>query len=258
MLGAIAGDVIGSVFEAAGAKSVDFPLLSPGCTFTDDTVLTVAVAAAILDSRDYADALRDFANRYPGRGYGWRFLQWVHRPTMGPYKSWGNGAAMRVSAIGWAFESVDKVLEEARNSASVTHNHRDGIRGAQATALGIFLARKGADKDMIRKEISARFRYDLSRWVEGIRPGYEFDVSSKGSVPESIICFLDSTDFEGAVRNAISLGGDADTMACIAGGIAEAFYGHVPDEVERDVRERLPPELLDVLDRFREKFRVDT
>jgi ADP-ribosylglycohydrolase len=256
MLGAIAGDIIGSVYEGSLMKSRDFPLFSEHCDFTDDTVLTVAVAEAILDHRDYDDALREFANRYPGRGYGWKFMQWAHSPWKGPYKSWGNGSAMRVCPVGWAFESVDQVLEEARRSAAVTHDHREGIRGAQATALAVFLARKGQDKETIRREVAHRCRYDLDRTVEAIRPGYEPSISCQRSVPESIIAFLDAEDFEGALRNAISLGGDADTMACIAGGIAEAFHGGVPDDIVRFCRARLPEHLLGIVDRFRAAFRI--
>jgi ADP-ribosylglycohydrolase len=254
MLGAIAGDVVGSVYEGTGFKSRDFPLFTTRSTFTDDTVLTIAVASAILDGRNYDDALRDFANRYAGRGYGWRFYQWVHRPTMGPYKSWGNGSAMRVSPVAWAFDSVETVLSEARKSAAVTHNHRHGIRGAQATALAVFLARTGAGKDEIRHEIARRFKYRLSLSVDQIRPGYHPDVSCRGSVPESIVSFLDAGSYEETLRNAISLGGDADTMACIAGGIAEAHYGGLPEVIEQGVRERLPEEFIGILDRFRKRF----
>jgi len=258
MLGAIAGDVIGSVYEGTGFKDREFPLFSERSTFTDDTVLTIAVASAILDRRDYDDALRDFANRYAGRGYGWRFYQWVHRPTMGPYKSWGNGSAMRVSPVAWAFDSVEEVLHEAERSAAVTHNHRHGIRGAQATALAVYLARKGVGKNVIRTEISRRFKYRLTLSVDQIRPGYRPDVTCRGSVPESIISFLDAGSYEETLRNAISLGGDADTTACIAGGIAEAHYGGVPEAIEQSVRARLPDEFIDVLDRFRKRFRGDS
>jgi ADP-ribosylglycohydrolase len=254
MLGAIAGDIIGSPYEGTGFKSLNFPLFTTHSTFTDDTVLTIAVASAILDGRDYDDALRDFANRYAGRGYGWRFHQWVHRPTMGPYRSWGNGSAMRVSPVGWAFDSVEAVLNEARKSAEVTHNHRHGIRGAQATALAIFLARTKASKDQIRDEIARRFKYKLSLSIEQIRPGYKPTVSCRGSVPESIISFLDAESYEEALRNAISLGGDADTMACIAGGIAEAYYGGIPEDIGRDVESRLPDEFTGIITRFRERF----
>jgi ADP-ribosylglycohydrolase len=255
MFGAIAGDVIGSLFEGSGLKTKEFRLLSPKNFYTDDTVLTVAVAAAILDQGDYADFLRKFGRRHPGRGYGGYFHQWLSDEALGPYNSWGNGSAMRVSPVGWAFDSVEKVLVEAKRSADVTHNHPEGVRGAQAVALSVYLARCGAEKIDIRQEITARFGYDLTRTADDVRSIYSFDVSCQGSVPESIICFLDSDSFESSVRLAISLGGDADTMACIAGGISEAYYGDVPESVELSVRKLLTSDLLEVLDRFRDKYR---
>ena len=223
MLGAIAGDVIGSVYEAHPIKYTDFPLFGRSSHFTDDTVLTVAAAYSILEKVDYATAFKTFGRRYPGAGYGSSFYQWIFSPDGRPYNSWGNGSAMRVSPVGFAFESIDAVLEEAERSASVTHNHPEGIKGAQATALAVFLARKGENTDFIKSKIEKRFNYNLNRTLEDIRPEYRFDVSSQGSVPESIIAFLESNNFEDAVRKAVSLGGDSDTMACIAGGIAHAF-----------------------------------
>jgi ADP-ribosylglycohydrolase len=254
MLGAIAGDVIGSVFEGSGSKTTDFPLLSPDNSFTDDTVLTVAIASAILDQTDYAESLRRFGCLHPNRPYGGTFRKWLDNDSLGPYNSWGNGSAMRVSPVGWAFDSVENTLLEAKRSADVTHNHSEGVRGAQAVALSIYLARRGAQKIEIRREITARFGYDLKRTADEIRPAYEFDVSCQGSVPESIICFLDSDSFEHSIRLAISLGGDADTMACIAGAIAEAYYGGVPQPVESSVRGCLTSDLLAVVDRFRAKY----
>lgn len=254
MLGAIAGDVIGSVFEGSGLKTKEFPLLSPRNTYTDDTVLTVAVASAILDQGDYADSLRKFGRRHPGRGYGWHFQQWLDDDSLGPYNSWGNGSAMRVCPVGWAYNSIEEVLAEAKRSAEVTHNHPEGVRGAQAVALSVYLARRGAEKIEIRQEITSRFGYDLTRTADEVRSVYSFDASCQGSVPESIICFLDSDDFESSIRLAISLGGDADTMACIAGGISEAYYGGVPESVELSVRELLASDLLEVVDRFRARY----
>jgi ADP-ribosylglycohydrolase len=254
MFGAIAGDVIGSVFEGSGLKIEEFPLLTAKNTYTDDTVLTVAVASVILDHGDYAECIRKFARRHPGRGYGGYFQRWLHDDSLGPYKSWGNGSAMRVCPVGWAFDSVEEVLGEAKRSADVTHNHPEGVRGAQAVALSVYLARRGAAKSKIRREITTRFGYDLKRTADEIRSVYSFDVSCQGSVPESIICFLDSDDFESSVRLAISLGGDADTMACVAGGISEACYGSVPKSIEFSVRELLPSDLLEVVDRFRDRY----
>ena len=220
MIGAIAGDIIGSVYEASPIKRTDFPLFSPASQFTDDTVLTIAVAAAILDDQPYGDVLRDFGQRYPDAGYGGSFLTWLFTPDAGPYASWGNGSAMRVSPVGFAYADEVSVLEQAGRSAAVSHDHPEGIKGAQAVALAVFLARRGATKDSLRVTLERRFGYDLRRTVDEIRPTYGFDVPCQGSVPEAIVAFLDSADWESAVRNAVSLGGDSDTQACIAGAIA--------------------------------------
>jgi ADP-ribosylglycohydrolase len=250
MLGAIVGDVIGSVYEAAPIKTTSFPLFTAESTFTDDTVLTVAIADAMLQGTDYGEALRRFGRRYPDAGYGGSFHDWLCTDHPAPYNSWGNGAAMRVSPVGLAGASLEEVLREAHRSAEVTHNHPEGIKGAQATAAAVYLARIGVDKARIGEALTQRFGYDLNRRLDDIRPGYRFDVSCQGSVPESIIAFLEADDFEGAVRNAVSLGGDSDTMACIAGAIAQAFYRHIPAEVMAETRTRLPDELLAVVDAF--------
>jgi ADP-ribosylglycohydrolase len=255
MLGAIAGDIIGSIYEHAPIKHKAFALLDPHCTFTDDTVLTAAIAEAILTDTPYVECVRRFGRRYPDAGYGASFFGWLQRDGAGPYNSWGNGAAMRVSAVGFAFDSEDDVLRQAQLSAQITHDHPEGIKGAQATALAVFLARTGHDKATIRARIASRFGYDLDRTVDDIRPGYTFDVSCQGSVPEALIAFLDSHDYEDAVRNAVSLGGDADTLACIAGAVAEAFYGGVPQAIVAQVEVRLTPDLLDVTQRFRDAYR---
>jgi len=254
MFGAIAGDVIGSVYEVYPIKTVDFPMFQKLSTFTDDTVLTVATAYAILEKMDYASAYKNFGRRYPHAGYGGAFFSWMFQENSPPYYSWGNGSAMRVSPVGFAFETLDQVLHEARCSAQVSHNHPEGIKGAQASALAVFLARKQESRSTIRKKIAQRFQYDLARTVESIRPHYRFDVSCQGSVPEAIIAFLDSNDYESAIRNAISLGGDSDTLACIAGGIAHAFYRKVPDYIKRGVRERLPEEFLEIIDSFEKNY----
>jgi ADP-ribosylglycohydrolase len=254
MLGAIAGDVIGSVYEARPVKSTDFELFPPGARFTDDTVLTVATAEALLGDGDYAGAYRRYGRAYPNAGYGGSFYGWLLSDDAGPYNSWGNGAAMRVSPVGLALDTVDEVLAEAAASAAVTHNHPEGIKGAQATALAVFLAGSGADKESIKSAIAERFGYDLARSLDVIRPTYRFDVSCQGSVPESLMAFLESTDYESAICNAVSLGGDADTMACIAGGIAEAFYGGVPKKIGAQVEARLSKELLNVLYRFESRY----
>lgn len=255
MLGAIAGDVIGSVFEVMPIKRTDFKLFHVLSTYTDDTVLTVAVADAILRGGDYGKTIKSFARRHPLRGYGPRFLVWMASPSTKPYNSWGNGSAMRVSPVGFAFDDEDKVLEEAKKSAECTHNHPEGIKGAQATALAILMGRTGKTKEEIKKQIEEQFEYDLSRTLDEIRPTYKTDLSCQGSVPESIIAFLESTDFETAIRNAISLGGDTDTMACIAGGIAQAFYGGVPEDIAEQTRKRLPKRFLEIMDEFSERYR---
>lgn len=250
MLGAIAGDIIGSIYERHPIKTTAFPLFVERSRFTDDTVLTVAVAFAILHGVDYAAALRDFGRRYPHAGYGGTFRQWLFSDEMGAYNGWGNGSAMRVSPVGMAFDDEASVLAEAEASAAVTHNHPEGIKGAQATALSVFLARTGSPKEEIRRRITAGFGYDLSRTVEQIRPTYHFDVSCQGTVPAAIIAFLDSRDYEDAVRLAISLGGDSDTLACITGSIAAAYYGDIPASIVAETRARLPADLLAVVDEF--------
>ena len=252
MLGAVAGDMIGSVYERRPMKTMEFPLFQPGSRFTDDTVLTVATAWAIMEKRGYGEAYASFGRRYPRAGYGSAFSKWLGDPK--PYRSWGNGAAMRVSPAGFAFESVEEVLAEARKTAEVSHDHPEGIKGAQATALAVFLARTGASKKEIREEIAARFGYDLNRTCEQIRPAYRFDVSCQGTVPEAMIAFLESTDYEDGVRRAVSLGGDSDTLACITGGISHAFYGRVPALIVREARRRLPDQFLEIIDRFEAAF----
>ena len=255
MIGAIAGDIIGSVYEHYPIKTKDFPLYDSRCRFTDDSVLTVAVADAILKGRPYNDSMREIGRRYPQAGYGSSFIQWLYSHDPQPYNSWGNGAAMRVSPVGFAFATEEEVLEESRKTAEISHNHPEGIKGAQATALAVFFARTGRDKEEIRKQISQRFGYDLGRGVDDIRPGYTFDVSCQGTVPEAIIAFLDSESYEDAVRNAVSLGGDSDTLACITGGFAEAFYGEVPLHIGKKVKEVLTPDLWAITDKFyREKM----
>ncbi|MBN9120345.1 MAG: ADP-ribosylglycohydrolase family protein [Planctomycetes bacterium] len=254
MLGAIAGDVIGSVHEGAGTKTKDFPLFTEWSRFTDDTVLTVAVAEKLLRGGDYVDLFHEYVREYPTAGYGGTFIGWAGHRKREPYNSWGNGSAMRVSPVGAVFDSLDAVEAEAKRTADVTHNHPEGVRGAQATAAAVFLARTGHDKPAIRAHVESAYGYDLGRRLDDIRPRYRFDVSCQGSVPQSIIAFLESADYEDAVRNAISLGGDADTMACIAGAIAEAFYGGVPDHIRGPVLERLDDRIEGVLEEFTERY----
>jgi len=256
MIGAIAGDIIGSVYEFGVTKSKEFPLFSPGSRYTDDSVLTVAVAQAILTDGDYRRAVLDLGRRYPDAGYGGFFRGWLDSPDPKPYNSWGNGSAMRVSPVGFAFETVEDVLREAQRSAEFTHDHPEGIKGAQATALAVFLARTEWDKDLIRHEISTWFGYDLDRTVEEIRPGYGFDESCQRTVPEAIVAFLESESYEDAIRNAVSLGGDSDTLACITGGIAEAYYGPLPAVIIEQVKGILPADLWGITENFCTRFKI--
>ncbi len=254
MLGAIIGDVIGSVYEGRPIKIENFNLFHPACTFTDDTVMTVAIASAILYGQDYAAAMKFYGRRYPNAGYGGQFINWIFEEEVRPYNSWGNGSAMRVSPIGFAFSDVETVLNEAARSAEVSHNHPEGIRGAQATALAVFLARQGSSKTDIRKEISQRFGYDLTKTLAEIRPAYRFDVSCRGTLPPALTAFFESSDFEDAIRKAVSLGGDSDTLACITGGIAQAYYKHLPAEMVKFVLNRLPEDLIEVVRAFEQKY----
>jgi ADP-ribosylglycohydrolase len=254
MLGAIAGDIIGSVYEADPIKTTNFPLFDPDCRFTDDTVLTVAVADALMSGAQYAEKFKEYYRYYPGAGYGMFFHVWARSTVSQPYNSWGNGSAMRVSPVGWAFESLEEVLTEAKRSAEVTHNHPEGIKGAQAVAAAVFLARNGGSKEAIRGYVEETFGYGLGRPLDDIRVSYRFDVSCQGSVPEAITAFLESTDFEDAVRKAISLGGDSDTLACMAGGIAEAFYGGVPEAISGRIFERLDNQLAGVVREFQRRY----
>jgi ADP-ribosylglycohydrolase len=256
MIGAIAGDIIGSVYEARPIKSKSFTLFDSRCAFTDDSVLTIAVAHAILTGRPYREVVWDIGKRYPHAGYGGSFIRWLFSDNPQPYNSWGNGAAMRVSPVGFAFDSIDEVLKQARMTAEISHNHPEGVKGAQATALAVFLARTGYGKEGIREQISSRFGYDLQRRVEDIRPTYSFRISCQETVPEAIVSFLDSESYEDAVRNAISLGGDSDTLACITGGIAEAYYGGVPRFVREKVQEILPVFLWKIAMFFCSQYRL--
>ncbi|HTU91256.1 MAG TPA: ADP-ribosylglycohydrolase family protein [Gemmataceae bacterium] len=254
MLGAIAGDVIGSVHEGARTKTKDFPLFTPESRFTDDTVLTVAVANCLLRGRDYVEAFHDYFETYPTAGYGGTYFWWASSRRREPYNSWGNGSAMRVSPVAYVATTLEDVLQEAKRCAQVTHDHEQGIRGAQATAAAVFLARMGSSKEHIRRYTEEQFGYFLDESLDQIRPTYEFDASCQWSVPQSILAFLESSGFEDAIRNAISLGGDADTMACIAGAIAEGYYGGVPAEIAESVLARLDDRLRSVVREFRERY----
>ena len=254
MLGAIAGDVIGSVYEGVGLKTTEFTLFTFGSRFTDDTVLTVATAAALLSGGDYGAFYHAYGRQYPHAGYGGAFRHWLADESRAPYGSWGNGSAMRVSPVGLAASTADEALAWAEASAAVTHDHPEGIRGAQAVALAVFLANNGESKPAIRREVTDRLGYDLSRGIDEIRPGYGFEISCQASVPQAIVAFLEADGPEQAIRNAISLGGDADTQAAMAGGIAEAFWGGLPPLLAQETLRRLPQQFIDVIDEFRRRY----
>ena len=264
MLGAIIGDIVGSCYEFNGIKTTEFELFQQYSRYTDDSVMTMAVAEWLLDDPMHTyeileEKMLKYCNLEVNIGYGPHFLHWLFFPQAlfpdgkrKPYNSFGNGSAMRVSAVGWMFDSLEETERVAEISASITHNHPEGIKGAQATAAAIFMARNGVGKEEIRDYISKKYNYDLNRTCDQIRPSYGFEVSCQKSVPESIIAFLDSTDFESTVRLAVSLGGDSDTQACIAGGIAEAFYG-IPDDIIIAATSYLPQYFKEIIIGMAEK-----
>ena len=259
MIGAILGDMIGAPYEFdMGNKTKDFPLFSRRSEFTDDSVMTIAVAEALMDTMGKTDdeiraalaaSMQKWGSIYPYAGYGGMFSRWLRSSHPEPYGSFGNGSAMRVSSAGWLFDTLEETRHMAKLTAEVTHNHPEGIKGAEATACAIFLARNGRSKEEIREYIISEFGYDLSRTCDEIRPGYHHVETCQKTVPEAVTAFMEGTDFEDVIRTAVSLGGDCDTLTCIAGGMAEAFYG-VPEEMTEEGRKRLPEDMLAVLDRF--------
>ncbi|MCD8208952.1 MAG: ADP-ribosylglycohydrolase family protein [Bacteroidales bacterium] len=260
MYGAILGDIIGSPYEFdRGDKTKDFPLFGEGSEFTDDTVMTIAVGEALMDAGADADGeeirqrVRDcmlrWGRKYPNAGYGYRFSGWLLDDDPQPYGSFGNGSAMRVSAAGWLYDTLERTREAAQATAAVTHDHPEGIKGAESTAAAIFLARTGHGKDEIRQYITEEFGYDLSRTCDEIRPDYHHVESCQETVPEAVTAFLEGVDFEDVIRTAISLGGDCDTLAAIAGSIAEAFFG-IPEWLMGECLARVPDDMKRVLARF--------
>lgn len=258
MYGAILGDIIGSPYEFdMGNKRKEFPLFSRNSIFTDDTIMTLAVAEAFIDAPDDDETIRSrlinsmqkWGHLYPRAGYGLRFSDWLESDDPQPYNSWGNGSAMRVSSIAWLFNDITTVRRMARLSAEVTHNHPEGIKGAEATASAIFLARTGSTKQEIKEYMDREFEYSLVLTCDEIRPNYHHVESCQETVPEAITAFLEGESFEDVIRTAVSLGGDCDTLTCIAGSMAEGFYG-VPEGLKQECRSRLPKELLDVLNKF--------
>lgn len=263
MYGAILGDMIGAPYEFdRGNKTKDFEMFNDRVSFTDDSVMTIAVADALMRiSKDAEDddvrtaviqSMQKWGRMYPRAGYGQRFFFWLGKKNPQPYGSWGNGSAMRVSSVGWLYNSLEETRRYARLTAEVTHNHPEGIKGAEAVASAIFMARNGASKEEIKKYIIQEFDYDLSRTCDEIRPGYHHIESCQETVPEALTAFMEGSDFEDVIRTAVSLGGDCDTLTCIATSIAEAFYG-LPDNMKDECRKRLPKDMLRVLDRFDER-----
>lgn len=263
MYGAILGDMIGAPYEFdRGNKTKDFEMFNDRVGFTDDSVMTIAVADALMrisnDSEDddvrtaVIQSMQKWGRKYPQAGYGQRFFFWLGKKNSQPYGSWGNGSAMRVSSVGWLYNSLEETRRYARLTAEVTHNHPEGIKGAEAVASAIFMARNGASKEEIKEYIVQGFDYDLSRTCDEIRPGYHHIESCQETVPEALTAFMEGTDFEDVIRTAVSLGGDCDTLTCIAASIAEAFYG-LPDNMKDECRKRLPNDMLRILDRFDER-----
>ncbi len=254
MLGSILGDIIGSTYEFANTKNYDFELFPQGSNYTDDSILTIAVADAILHKADYGKTIREWALRYPHPkgAYGGSFSRWMYSANTKPYGSFGNGSAMRVSSVGWLFNTEQSVLDEARKSAECTHNHPEGIKGAQAVAIAIFFSRKGKDKEFIKEYINENFGYTFNNTVDELRKTYSFNESCQGTVPESLVCFFESFSFEDAIRKAISIGGDSDTIGAIVGSIAEAFYG-IPLTLAVKAKNYLPHDMLAVLDMFQKR-----
>jgi len=261
MLGAIIGDIIGSPYEFESGKTKDFELFTADSNLTDDSMMTIAVgcACAKADLRDEDDFkswviyyMRKIGREFPFAGYGHHFFRWIKSDFMGAYNSFGNGSAMRVSPVAWVAESLEETEKLAKWSAEVTHNHPEGIKGAKAVAAAIYLARTGKSKAEIKEYIEQNY-YTLDFTLDEIRPSYEFDVTCQGSVPQAIQCFLESTDFEDAVRNAISLGGDGDTQAAMAGAIAEAYYG-IPDDIKEEAYKRFTSKIKNYLNMFKERL----
>lgn len=255
MIGAVVGDVVGSIYEWNNHRSKVFDLFDPPRSFTDDTVLTVACADAILTGDEFGELFMAYGLRYGGRGYGGRFNQWLARGDMKPYNSFGNGSAMRASPCGWAAQSEREALELGARSAAPTHNHPEGVKGAQAVALAVFMGRSGADRAQIRRHIEG-LGYDLGFTIDGIRPSYRFDETCQGTVPQAVVAFLESSDFEDAIRTAVSVGGDTDTLACITGSISEAFYGGVPAPIRERTFATLDLALRTVTEEFVESYGV--
>lgn len=256
MYGVIIGDVAGSVYERNNIKTTRFKLIKKNSTFTDDTVMTVAIEDGILNKKDYRISLKEYGRLYPNVGYGKDFKKWIFRDDESSNESFGNGAAMRVCPIGFAYENLKEVLSEAEKTVIVSHNHKEAVKGAQAVAAAVFLARKGFDKIYIKNFIAHKFSYNLEQSLDQIRPVYQFDSSCQGSVPQAIIAFLESDSYIDAIRKAISIGGDSDTIAAITGGIAQVYYKKIPEDVVTKVKSILDSNLRRVVEEFDRKYNI--
>lgn len=263
MLGAIFGDITGSVYEFNNTHDYNFQLLSRWSKPADDSYMTLAVAKGLMESYGQEDEqikeaiirnMRDIGRRYPHAGYGGMFGRWLREKEPKPYNSFRNGSAMRASAAGWLYQTLEETLHGAKLTAEVTHNHPEGVKGAQAVAAAVFLARAGADKDQIINYIANRFQYNLFRTLDQIRENYSFDESCQGTVPEALIAFYEGENFEAVIRKAVSLGGDSDTVACIAGAVAEAYYG-MPGALKEETLSRLDAPMREIVYRFRSFYR---
>ena len=265
MIGAIIGDIAGSIYEFNNIKTTDFPIISDDCFFTDDTVMTIAVAEALIKGgrneakteKEMVKAMKKYGKLYPDAGYGGRFSQWLSSSDPKPYNSFGNGSAMRVSPVAWYFHSLEKVEKFAEISAKVTHDHEEGIKGAKATAAAIFLAKNGRNKDYIKRYLELKYKYDFSKTLDEIRPSYEFDETCQGTVPVALQVFFEAESFEDTLRKAISMGGDSDTLAAIACSIAEGFYP-IPSDIKDRAVAKLDKKLLSILKKWNEDLSVSS
>jgi ADP-ribosyl-[dinitrogen reductase] hydrolase len=250
IIGAVAGNMIGMCHNAGQSHPASVPLIGEKLDYSSDTVLTVAVMDALLNGREYTETLQAYGRRYPDRGYGTALVRWLMQDRPQPYHSWNNGAALRISPVGHACRTLDETLSEARRCAVVSHNHPDGIKGAQAAAACVFLAKNGRTKEEVREYVESAFRYDLKRRIDDIRQVYYYDQSCEGSVPEAIIAFLESTGYEDSLRLAISLGKSNGSLACITGAISQAYYKEIPPHIAQPVISRLSPEIVEVIENF--------
>ncbi len=250
MIGAIIGDIVGSIYERNNHRSKDFQLFSYRCTFTDDTVLTVGVAEALMNEQDFRKHLHKWGRKYPRAGYGRNFKKWIKSDNPKPYGSYGNGSAMRVSPVGMVFDTMEETLRVAEESAVVSHNHPDGINGAKAVAGSIYLARTGGSKQDIQEFVET-LGYPVDFELDELQRSYRFNSSCAGSVPQAIYCFLISEDFEDTLRTSVSIGGDTDTICAVSGAIAEGYHG-IPEWIEEEAMSRLPQDMVDVIEDFRQ------